>query len=191
MGTSSTQHPHQIIHNNIVSEYLSCAHTSSPNMGQGFIFLNIDKRQQVRCGGAKYGETFLEPHTPAKLIKLLAVPEMGYNDGSQSLHRSRWASILPEEDNEPTSWAGDRIICIGELLQDWPESILAADNCKSLESPHFLYWNAVQTSSVRAPKYSGNGVLRNLTKKIYVRSEGIPILNRPLARVNQSIAPRD
>lgn len=141
-------------------------------MGQYFTFLNIDKRQQLKpTNGLKMGEFFFSGYFPTAIMKLLAIPPK--NDPTES----------KAKDNAIESWAQDRIICIGDYVNDWPDSILNSDDGHTLESPKFLYDNARKISYYdlprKCPTYPGHGaVLRNLTKKIYVRANGIPVLCR-------------
>ncbi|KDR69810.1 hypothetical protein GALMADRAFT_214894 [Galerina marginata CBS 339.88] len=160
-------------------------------MGQYWKFVNIDKRQDTGHLG-KMGEFFFSGESTT-LMYLLALPAVPLKNATSDLARGA----------QPAgSWAGDRIICLGDYADSWPKGKVLATDFQPLEAPEE---NNVEqggktskdADDLKSPSdftdqcrtlsrvSYGEGkaiaypldrvwVLRNLTKKIYVRSNGVP-----------------
>ncbi|KAK0200186.1 hypothetical protein DFS33DRAFT_1359479 [Desarmillaria ectypa] len=119
-------------------------------MGQYWYIINIDAREQLGCWG-KLGEFFSAPDSYADIISLLA-----------------------------DAWAGCRIMCVGDGVEECPPGVLTSeerDEVKNLPVPEAektFITLAVETYKVIRfwTHYDLSGmVLRNLTKNIYVRGD--------------------
>ncbi|KII95831.1 hypothetical protein PLICRDRAFT_231146 [Plicaturopsis crispa FD-325 SS-3] len=144
-------------------------------MGQDWLLLDLDKRTRKNIG--KLGE-YIIGKSADRLIWFFAVPLLPLEP-------------LPAdndfEESEPGCWAGDQIVCIGDYARDYPESIMDHQDVKWLEkygavsdSFETLYQVAEyayeEQSSIRgSTRKTRNAfpaaawVLRNLTKRVYVR----------------------
>jgi hypothetical protein len=110
-------------------------------MGQYFIIINIDKRQRVDI--AKFGE--------------------GYFDAQISGH-------LCDADVQ-TSWAGDRLILIGDYAQDIPAGIKEESDTINM----FTYdGDFTSPYVIMRDSYSKTSVLRNLCTREYIRADLFP-----------------
>ena len=123
-------------------------------MGQYWAIVNADSKQTTGWIG-KLGEFF---HDGTSLLALLAL------------------AIPPlPECHFPVcgTWAGDRIICFGDNGDDFPEGFLLDSDKKTFPSSF-----TKSCTEVTLPQYSPSSkdvwVLRNLSKREYVRSNGIP-----------------
>ncbi|CAA7260300.1 unnamed protein product [Cyclocybe aegerita] len=117
------------------------------------------------------GEFFFERSFTDDLLYLLAMPAV-------PLPTETPAHFNTTRRKPPAgSWAGDRIILLGAWVEEWPESVEEA------ESPATLYNEAHCIDKVIF-SYGGSKeeaypqervwVLRNLSQKIYVRSDRLP-----------------
>ncbi|PPQ75376.1 hypothetical protein CVT26_015509 [Gymnopilus dilepis] len=145
-------------------------------MGQYFMFANLDAHQSTGYLG-KLGEFFYDA---IDFLYLIAVPAC-------PLERTGWSNskALDNHPVYPGSWAGDRIICLGDYAETWPEGKLDDSNL-SEETPGEFTESATE---IRTRDFSYDWklkeaypsdrvwVLRNLTKKVYVRSNGVPTIN--------------
>ena len=78
-------------------------------MGQYWEFVNIDKRQSSELG------EFFATRTCEDLIYLLAIPAVPLkNTLSNPATRLQVAG----------TWAGDRIICLGDYADSWPDGVV-------------------------------------------------------------------
>jgi len=145
-------------------------------------YVNIDKSEATACVGSM-GEFFFSPQSPTSIIELLAIPA---ND-----------PVEHEELNEGAgSWAGDRILCVGQYTTIWPFESDPVDKVtgKPMPPPEFMSQaKVIETYSTHRRKSTTSiasfdatdsrvWVLRNLDKKLYIRSNGIPSMiasNRP------------
>ncbi|PPQ99361.1 hypothetical protein CVT26_014304 [Gymnopilus dilepis] len=146
-------------------------------MGQYFMFANLDAHQATRYMG-KLGEFFYDG-TTVDLIYLIAIPACALEGKSWRNLKSLNAHLV-----YPGSWAGDRIICLGDYAKTWPEGKLDDGN---KETPR-RFTRTVTQIRTRDFDHDWNlekayptdrvWVLRNLTKKIYVRSNGVPTISK-------------
>ncbi|KAF9542750.1 hypothetical protein CPC08DRAFT_716908, partial [Agrocybe pediades] len=135
-------------------------------MGQYWFYVNIDRGQSTTCLG-KMGEFFGTVDT-AEIIAAIAVPANAPADYEK-----------PKKGNG--SWAGDRIMLVGDYAHEWPKSVLEGDGGDSfadIEPNEYadqrrakVQWTTDATDQYPIDR---TWVLRNLDKKIYVRSNGIP-----------------
>ena len=148
------------------------------DMGQYWEFMNIDKRQGSGHLG-NLGELFFTTRTSDSLIYLLAVPAIPL----KLINTSSNGSVVAG------AWAGDRIICLGDYAYTWPGGPRVNDahflqTASHVASPQTFSESCTNFRSVncgyeRQVSYPNDGVwaLRNLSKKLYVRSDGIPTIN--------------
>jgi len=147
-------------------------------MGQYWYVTNVDKFEGYNIG--KLGETFFDcAHSPAR--QLLTVPAVPIETGGFQKVGTKLAG----------SWAGDRIVCLGDYATDWPESLRGVPNldfANPEDEDAFMqgqYTERCFNISERDVAFGYNAgeaypknrvcVLRNLSKKEYVRSDRIPI----------------
>ena len=140
--------------------------------------MNLDKRQTPSQGHwGKLGECLFDG-SPDTLIPLLK------RAFDVAPHATNSDSALPLE----TSWAGDRIICLGDYHEDLPAGMLStseqeeldqADEGEEMKLYEFAsehYQNVNGTSAFNRPQLSGGQwILRNLSKYEYVREEAIKV----------------
>ncbi|KIM36817.1 hypothetical protein M413DRAFT_448940 [Hebeloma cylindrosporum] len=158
-------------------------------MGQYWVFVNIDKRQTSGFLG-KLGE-FFSTTTSHSLMYLLAIPAVPLRLESTSANPSTTREFAG-------AWAGDRIVCFGDYARSWPDGI-DGDSLQTVttsdedyedsegesESPQLLFMASCReyTYVDRGYKWElsyphdHNWALRNITRKLYVRSDGIPTID--------------
>jgi len=149
-------------------------------MGQFWQFINIDKAQATDWF-VKLGEIFFDPGTTF-IIANIAVP-----------------ANAPQDYHKPVigkgSWVGDRIMFIGQESEKWPEKVLLSKSSETMDFENikpcdfvnlafkvypFGSWKrdhlgrSYQERDDDAFPRDRTWVLRNLDKKVYVRSNGIP-----------------
>ncbi|RDB26336.1 hypothetical protein Hypma_006270, partial [Hypsizygus marmoreus] len=134
-------------------------------MGQYFQLINLDKRQTFGHWG-KLQELF--GYRPLSVIPYLVVPA------------SAVPTSVPNADLIG-SWAGDRIICIGDYINknDYPEGLLTQEETleiqdTSLYSVVYKKYETVQPIQLPATEAVAFGhdrvwILRNLSKHKYIR----------------------
>ncbi|KIM36809.1 hypothetical protein M413DRAFT_448934 [Hebeloma cylindrosporum] len=154
-------------------------------MGQYWAFVNIDKRQTSGFLG-KLGE-FFSSATSHSLMYLLAVPAVPLALESESFHPSDPPEVAG-------AWAGDRVVCFGDYARSWPDGIDGdslqtvttsdEDSEDESESPQLLFMASCREYTYvdrgyKRESYPNNRIwaLRNISKKLYVRSDGIPIID--------------
>jgi hypothetical protein len=166
-------------------------------MGQYWQFVNIDKRQSTGHLG-KMGELFFSG-SPRQLIYLLAIPAVPLKNAS---------SDPTTKKDVAGGWAGDRIICLGDYANSWPDGVVSAVDFSDPPSPGASqdiwsedgYGDYISNDDEENPQVFARScrtvrnvdlgdevwaaypndrvwVLRNITKKLYVRSNGIPTVN--------------
>jgi hypothetical protein len=144
-------------------------------MGQYWKVLNLDKRQTPSWKHwEKLGECLFDG-SPDTLVPLLK---------QAALHEINSDSALPPE----KSWAGDRIICLGDNHEDLPAGLLSTAEQEELDkgdegeemrlyqfaSEHYQKVKGI--SAFNPPQLSGgHWILRNLSKDQYVREEAIKV----------------
>ncbi|KIM36805.1 hypothetical protein M413DRAFT_448932 [Hebeloma cylindrosporum] len=93
------------------------------------------------------------------------------------------------------TWAGDRVICLGDYARSWPDGVVienfSLENCKVAPEER-SQWDQQQLYRESCTKYGQLDyglkpaisypndriwALRNITKKLYVRSDGIPTID--------------
>ena len=150
---------------------------STTTMGQYWRLLNLVKRQTPSQGNwGKLGECLFDG-SPDILIPLL----------------KRVFDVAPHANSDSAlplkmSWAGDRIICLGDYHEDLPAGMLSiseqaeldkADDGKEMSlyefaDQHYQYAKGINTFN--SPQLSGgHWILRNLSKYEYVREEAIKV----------------
>ena len=152
-------------------------------MGQYWEFVNIDKRQSSGHLG-KLGE-FFTTRTCDDLIYLLAIPAVPL----------KTLSTPPTRGVVAGAWAGDRIICLGDYADSWPDGVIndgdflqtasdVASDGAIERSPQVFTESCRNIGSVNCGYEKRNSypndrvwALRNISKKLYVRSDGIPTVN--------------
>ncbi len=121
-------------------------------MGQHWQIINIDKRENLGNWG-NLDEFFTTPNHSGDLVSLLA---------------------------DPSGWAGCRIMCIGSGMKKCPPGVLTSKELAEIEKlPNTRYGKTLYTLAAGYfkearpwPHRSVHGtVLRNLTKRIYVRGD--------------------
>ncbi|KIM36819.1 hypothetical protein M413DRAFT_448943 [Hebeloma cylindrosporum] len=131
------------------------------------------------------GEFFFS-EKPGLLIDLLATPAVPLNNASSD----------PSTKKEVAgAWAGDRIICLGDYSRSWPDGVVSAadflepiadedwqDPTKCPSGYFSSSCNAVRSVDFGHEKLAAYPedevwLLRNISKKLYVRSDGIPANN--------------
>ncbi|KAF8901888.1 hypothetical protein CPB84DRAFT_1776933 [Gymnopilus junonius] len=124
-------------------------------MGQYWAFVNVDSRQRTGFLG-KLGEFFFSDETD-DLMYLLAIPVCPLRTWSRD-------PVMAG------TWAGNRVICLGDYARTWPEEKVSPNDL----TPGQLS-NVTNPMNIKeAYPMDRVWVLRNLTKKIFVRSNGIP-----------------
>jgi len=139
-------------------------------MGQSWQFVNVDKARKT-CWSMPMGEIFFSEWA-SYIIGLIAVP-----------------ANAPKDYRKPVtgkgSWAGDCILFVGDHTKEWPENILNSKpgdalNFKTLDPLHFVCRHALtmepyetQLDDKSYPR-DMTWVLRNLDRKVYIRSNGLP-----------------
>ncbi|KAJ3514776.1 hypothetical protein NLJ89_g2179 [Agrocybe chaxingu] len=147
-------------------------------MGQYWTINNIDKAQNTGHLG-RLGELFFDLR-PVEILYLLAIPLVPIDSS---------ASTLDDRDVIlPGTWAGDRIIALGDYAEDWPIGAFVQEDFGRV-GPRATFDNTVPqefvwTCSKKRLFHCANEeeaypqdrvwVLRNLTKKVYVRSNRVP-----------------
>ena len=144
-------------------------------MGQYWKVVNLAKRQTASWDHwGKLGECLFDG-SPDMLVSLLkqAAP-----------HATNSVSALPPE----KSWAGDRIICLGDYHEDLSAGLLSTAELEELDKgdegegmslyqfacEHYQYVGGI--SAFNRPQLSGgHWILRNLSKNKYVREEAIKV----------------
>ncbi|KAF9553620.1 hypothetical protein CPC08DRAFT_822202, partial [Agrocybe pediades] len=142
-------------------------------MGQSWYCVNIDRGESTDTWW-KMGEFFFAKD-PARLIAAISVP------ANASLDYKK-----PETGNG--SWAGDRIMVIGDYTEEWPQRVLEDErgDCFRGTTPYeyALTHMVGEMDSEWVLKFNDQyptdrpWVLRNLDKKVYVSSDGIPTVGR-------------
>ena len=139
-------------------------------MGQTWYIANIDKFEGYNIGK---GENFFSK-APFPACDFLMVPAVPIETGGFQIPGKRLAG----------SWAGSRIICIGDYASDWPKSLQGLSTLVELPvnerfrgycSDVFERNISYGYNSEEAYPEDHIWVLRNLSKKEYVRSDRIPI----------------
>jgi hypothetical protein len=116
-----------------------------------------------------------------KLIYLLAIPAVPLKNASSD----------PTAEKEVAgAWAGDRIICLGSYARSWPNGVVTDADFSEMAS-EAKHYSAAFTESCKTVETVDFGdewkasypngsiwVLRNLNKKLYVRSNGIPTASK-------------
>jgi len=147
-------------------------------MGQYWQVANLDKRQTPSKGHwGKLGECLFDG-SPDVLVPLLKQPF------DADPHATNSDSALPPDQ----SWAGDRIICLGDYHEDLPDGMLSiseqeeldrADEGKEMTLYAFAdehYQSVDGISAFNRPRLSGgHWILRNLSKYEYVREEAVKV----------------
>ena len=154
------------------------------NMGQYWEFVNIDKRLSSGHLG-KLGE-FFASRTSDELMYLLAIPAVPLKNPSTL----RGVDVAG-------SWAGDRIICLGDYADSWPDGVVSdgdfsqaasgvtsesedatdrspqtfTESCRTIRTVDYGYEKHVSYPTDRV------WALRNISKELYVRSDGVPTIN--------------
>ncbi|KAL0581800.1 hypothetical protein V5O48_000280 [Marasmius crinis-equi] len=124
-----------------------------------FEIINLDKVQAIGRWTSLY-DYFSVPDTLQDLTNVL-----GSNDSRKS-------------------WAGDRIICRGDRILEYPDGLLTPVDRRNLESGAF---KRVETCLVTDDTGAQFKVLRNLSKHQYVRTEGL-LLDSEQARLPSDAA---
>jgi hypothetical protein len=111
-------------------------------MGQYWRLINIDKRQRMNLG--KFGESYFDTGTSAYLC----------------------------DPDVRSSWAGDRLILIGDYAQDIPAGIATDDDTQDM----FTYEGGNSTRLAYPPHcyYRETSALRNLCTREYIRADLFP-----------------
>lgn len=132
-------------------------------MGQYWTILNLDKRERLE--GGKLGEDL-------------------FSNAYGDLFTWLFISLRKDAVNPTWSWAGDRIIYLGDYADDCPEGLLTEDEEKELNHPDYTglydfaaqrYKNASHWDVRKLPRPPW--VLRNLTRHEYVHSDAVEIVN--------------
>lgn len=134
---------------------------------------NIDKEQTTGClGKVRYGTS-----VDTEFMWLLAVP----------------VQPLPPDSDETRNfgtWAGDRIICVGDYGQTMPAGTLTIDETVQMASdPHIRMAEYQEIETGEILTYASHHrksypddcewILRNLTKKEFVRASAITLDETP------------
>lgn len=140
-------------------------------MGQYWVFANLDKKQTSGHLG-KLGE-FYGSEVPTSIMWLLAIPSKPIT------------ADLESGDPRFGSWAGDRVICLGDYAHSMPDGVLTeAEKTSSIASSpysHISAYKEIELYQANRLIYP-NGydwVLRNLTKKEFVRASAITLDEYP------------
>ncbi|KIM36818.1 hypothetical protein M413DRAFT_448941 [Hebeloma cylindrosporum] len=152
-------------------------------MYQNWQFVNIDKRHTSGYLG-KLGGLFFSSITE-ELIYTLTIPAGPLQPALSNSPFQEVASI----------WAGDRIICLGDYATSWPQNILDAvdflpkSSDQTSHDPTQMSPEAFTASCkliidvdfgpdmlVAFPR-DRVWALRNISKKLYVRSDRVPTIN--------------
>ena len=158
-------------------------------MGQYWQVLNLVKRQIPSKGHwGKLGECLFNG-SPDTLVPLLKQPF------DADPHATNSNSALPPE----KSWAGDRIICLGDYHEDLPNGLLSISEQEELDKADGgegttlysfadKYYQPVNgISAFKRPQLSGgHWILRNLSKHEYVREEAIKVASMERMSNNRS-----
>ncbi|CAA7263064.1 unnamed protein product [Cyclocybe aegerita] len=171
-------------------------------MGQDFKWVSIDKAESKGCG-CKYGETVYDPHEDVMLRLLVPPSPMEVRTQDE---RSLGRDGLEDPGSSPGDWAGSRILFLGDYSETMPpDSICDPDLDVLAEMPQgnsesdrdsedeendesgekefvylvyrrsrrvqriYIHWRAIHEDSL--------WILRNLNKKLYIRSNGVPTFN--------------
>ncbi|RDB25968.1 hypothetical protein Hypma_006271 [Hypsizygus marmoreus] len=167
---------HHLLHR-LLHEPTADQNSIYSNMGQYWQLINLDKRQTFGHWG-KLAE-FIPSDRPASIIPYLVVP----------------ASPLPQSTLNANadligSWAGDRIICIGDYTdyRDYPKGLLTEAERRKITKTTSLYDIAYKkydtVRPIRFPSPAAESmalafahdqvwVLRNLSKHQYVRVDAL------------------
>jgi hypothetical protein len=160
-------------------------------MGQYWRLINLDKRQAFENWG-KLGQ-YLFSSDPERILPYLILPslsEVRYLDDSS---RERFLQAI-----KAVSWAGDRIICIGDYIEDYPPDMLS--DIEEKETQELISFDTLDGEFTRKQelwgvvnskytppieiqpylkfidfKISTSWVLRNLSKHTYVRAEVVAL----------------
>ena len=147
-------------------------------MGQYWQVVNLDKRETPSVGHwGKLGECLFDS-SPDVLVPLLKQPF------DEDPHATNSDSALPPEQ----SWAGDRIICLGDYHEDLPDGILSISEQEELDRAdegekmtlyafareHYQSVDGISAFN-RAQLSGGHWILRNLSKYEYVREEAVKV----------------
>jgi hypothetical protein len=148
-------------------------------MGQYWKVINLDRDETMGVWG-KLGECLFDT-TPSMLILFLGVPTSPITSSSHSR-------------GQPIgSWAGDRIICIGDYAEDYPPDLLTAGEVASLkakldEDDSAINLYCITDDFHHCPTISTPEelctddiwVLRKLTKFEYVRADTLTVSGTPV-----------
>jgi hypothetical protein len=137
-------------------------------MGQYWKLINLDKHQTFGHWG-KLGE-FIPSSRPSQLVPYLTIPLSELPDTVENVHLVG-------------SWAGDRIICVGDYLyhRDRPLGLFTEDEIRDagVNSMYKMAEEYATVTPVQLPPLAdvfGHDrvwVLRNLSKREYVRIDGV------------------
>ena len=132
-------------------------------MGQYWKVINLDKRQTLGHWG-KLGEFLFSP-SPSWLVELLARPMEPLDTSTRGV-------------NCVGSWAGDRIICVGDYIDDYPKCMLTKSETKVLRETNLCdfaseHYEELHPSGFTFPRSAAFStdriwILRNLSKRQYV-----------------------
>jgi len=135
-------------------------------MGQYWKVINLDKRQTLGHWG-KLGEFLFSP-SPSWLVELLARPMEPLDTSTRGV-------------NCVGSWAGDRIICVGDYIDDYPKCMLTKSEAKVLRETNLCdfaseHYEELHPSGFTFPRSAAFStdriwILRNLSKRQYVRAD--------------------
>ncbi|KAJ3503004.1 hypothetical protein NLJ89_g8630 [Agrocybe chaxingu] len=161
----------------------SLALLMASKMGQDFKWVSIDKAESNRTG-CEYGETVYDAHEDVMLRLLVPPSPMEVRTCDE---RSLRRGDLEDPDAPLSDWAGSRILFLGAYSDTMPPnsvSDLDLDVLAEMAQPKSDRDSEDEENDGSDEKknhislVSAFWILRNLNKKLYVRSNGIPTINK-------------